>query len=243
MKQMSCESGLSATARPRAAASARTCGLGRVAEREHRAVELVAGQHGQHVRLVLGRVDRAAQQAVGAEPGVVAGDHGVEAERERPVQHRGELDLLVAAQARVRGTAGGVLGDEVVDHVGVELARPGPRRRTGCRSRRRRGGRPGRPRACSSRGRRCGRSAGCGPAPGARRSRRGRRRPPGRPRPPSRPRRTWPPAPASPSIDRPSAAAVTRRLERRPGGPARRAGPSAVDQRVDVGRGRGVAEA
>ena len=36
MKQMSCESGLSATASPRAAASARTSRLGRVAEREDR---------------------------------------------------------------------------------------------------------------------------------------------------------------------------------------------------------------
>ena len=53
-------------------------------------------------------------------PGVVAGAHRVEAERHRPVQDRGELDLLVAAQARVGRAAGGVLGDEVLDDVLVE---------------------------------------------------------------------------------------------------------------------------
>ena len=48
---------------------------------------------------------------------MVTGDDRVEAERQRPVQHGRELDLLVAAQARVRRPAGGVLGDEVVDDV------------------------------------------------------------------------------------------------------------------------------
>ena len=52
---------------------------------------------------------------------VVAGAHGVEAERDRPVEHGGELDPLVAAQARVGGAPGGVLGDEVVDHLLLEL--------------------------------------------------------------------------------------------------------------------------
>ena len=50
----------------------------------------------------------------------MAGAHGVEAERERLVQHCGELDLLVAAQAGIRRATRGVLVDEVVDHVGVE---------------------------------------------------------------------------------------------------------------------------
>ena len=54
------------------------------------------------------------------DPGVVAGAHRVEAERHGPVQDRRELDLLVAAQAGVRGAARGVLGDEVLDHVPVE---------------------------------------------------------------------------------------------------------------------------
>ena len=50
----------------------------------------------------------------------MAGHHRVEAERDGAVEHRRELDLLVAAQARVGRAAGGVLGDEVVDDVGAE---------------------------------------------------------------------------------------------------------------------------
>ena len=60
------------------------------------------------------------EQAAVLDPRVVAGADRVEAERERPVEHRRELDLLVAAQARVRRAAGGVLGHEVVDHVLAE---------------------------------------------------------------------------------------------------------------------------
>src|SRR5690606_6496308 len=41
-------------------------------------------------------------------------------ERQRPVEHRGELDLLVAPQARVGRAAGRVLGHEVLDHVALE---------------------------------------------------------------------------------------------------------------------------
>ena len=54
------------------------------------------------------------------DPRVVPGADRVEAERERPVEHRLELDLLVAAQARVGGPARRVLGDEVVHHVLLE---------------------------------------------------------------------------------------------------------------------------
>ena len=56
----------------------------------------------------------------GAQLRVVAGRDRVEAQGERPVEHRGELDLLVAAQARVGRAAGGVLVHEVLDHVLVE---------------------------------------------------------------------------------------------------------------------------
>ena len=61
MKQMSWLSGLSATRSPRAAASARTSGLAGVADREHGVRELPLGEHGQHVGLVLVRVDGPAQ--------------------------------------------------------------------------------------------------------------------------------------------------------------------------------------
>ena len=55
--------------------------------------------------------------AVGAglDAGVVAGADGVEPEGDGLVQQRRELDVLVAAHARVRGPAGLVLGDEVGD--------------------------------------------------------------------------------------------------------------------------------
>jgi hypothetical protein len=56
----------------------------------------------------------------GPELRIVTGRDRVEAERQRAVEHGGELDLLVAAQARVRGTPGGVLGHEVLDDVVVE---------------------------------------------------------------------------------------------------------------------------
>ena len=93
--------------------------LRRVAEREHGVAELIGGEHRQHVGLVLARVHGPVQDPV-RDPRVVAGAHRVETERKRAVEHRGELDLLVAAQARVRGAAHGVLGDEILDDVAVE---------------------------------------------------------------------------------------------------------------------------
>jgi hypothetical protein len=49
----------------------------------------------------------------------VAGAHRVEAECERLVEDGGELDLLVAAHARVGRAPRGVLRDEVIDDVGA----------------------------------------------------------------------------------------------------------------------------
>src|SRR5690606_11337231 len=95
-----------------------------VTEGEHRVGELPVVEHPEDVRLVLGHVGGAVQlaRAVLADDhlGVVAGAHGVEAEGQRLVQQGGELDLLVAAQARVGGAAGLVLGDEVLDDVLAE---------------------------------------------------------------------------------------------------------------------------
>ena len=123
-KQMSWLSGLSATSSPRAAGLASYVGLGRVAEREERVRELLLVEDAEHVGLVLAVVDGAVHldQAVGtgAQLRVVAGGDRVEAEPERPVEDRRELDLLVAPQARVGRAAGGVLVHEVLDHVLVE---------------------------------------------------------------------------------------------------------------------------
>ena len=89
--------------------------------------DLVPGEHGEHVGLVLARVGGAAQRAGRrVDPRVVPGAHRVEAERERAVQDRGELDLLVAAQAGIRRPARRVLGDEVVHHVAGEPLRHVP---------------------------------------------------------------------------------------------------------------------
>ena len=93
--------------------------LGGVAEREHGVGDLLGGEHGQHVGLVLAGIRGPVQDAV-ADPRVVAGAYRVEAERQRAVEHRRELDLLVAAQARVGGAARGVLGDEILHHVAME---------------------------------------------------------------------------------------------------------------------------
>src|SRR5699024_835027 len=67
-----------------------------------------------------------ASRSVGTDRGVVAGAHGIEAQHRGALQQGGELDPLVAAHARVRGAAGGVLGQEVLDHQVVEVVREVP---------------------------------------------------------------------------------------------------------------------
>ena len=123
MKQMSWLSGLSATARPRRSASARTSALSRVAQREQARPSCPAvSTPSTYDWSLAGSTARCSSDAGPAldQPGVVTGAHRVEPQGERPVQHGRELDLLVAAQAGVRRPAGGVLGDEVVHHVGGE---------------------------------------------------------------------------------------------------------------------------
>jgi hypothetical protein len=86
--------------------------------------ELLAGEHAEHVGLVLGPGGGAVQLTVAVgihrDRRVVAGGDRVEAERDRLFEQGGELDVLVAAHARVGGAARGVLGDEVVDDVRPE---------------------------------------------------------------------------------------------------------------------------
>jgi len=93
--------------------------LGRVAEREHGVGDLLGGEDGQHIGLVLAGIRGPLQDPV-ADPRVVTGADRIEAERQRAVEHRRELDLLVAAQARVGSAARGVLGDEILHHVTME---------------------------------------------------------------------------------------------------------------------------
>jgi hypothetical protein len=92
--------------------------------------ELVGREHAEHVRLVFRLFARTVQLSLAVfavdDLSVVARDDGVEAEVERLVEQRRELDLLVAAQARVRRAALRVLGDEVVDDVELEPLREVP---------------------------------------------------------------------------------------------------------------------
>ena len=150
-------------------------------------------------------------------------------ERQRPVEHGGELDLLVAAQARVRRPAGRVLGHEVVDDV---LAEPVGEVPDVERDAELVGDPAGVVRvldAAAARARRCAGSAGPATAPGARRSRRARRRPRARRRRRSPLPRSSRRAPSSPAHPR-AAGALDHRADH-------------LEHRVDVGVGRGVAEA
>ena len=123
---MSWLSGFCATREPASGGLGAHLGLRRGRpEREHRVRELLGGEHARarsdwSFAQARAAVQLAVAVGVGEDRGVVAGRDGVEAERERLLEQGGELDALVAAHARVRGAAGGVLGDEVVDHVGLE---------------------------------------------------------------------------------------------------------------------------
>ena len=113
MKHTSWLSGLAAVRRPSSAASAphlRPCRWRRPGTACGPASRLV--EHVHDVALVLGRVgaalERAARRRRRADPGVVAGGDGVEAEQVGPLGEPGELDVAVALDARVRRDAGGV---------------------------------------------------------------------------------------------------------------------------------------
>lgn len=100
-------------------------GFDGVADGEHAVGDFVVAQDAQHIGLVFVGVDAAAQVAVTAvswlgESGVVAGDYGVEAEGDTPLQESCEFDFFVAAEAGVGGFTAGVGVDEVVDDVGFE---------------------------------------------------------------------------------------------------------------------------
>jgi hypothetical protein len=86
--------------------------------------ELLGGEDAEHVRLVLrprgGPVQLTVAVGVRDDRRVVAGRHRVEPEGDRLVEEGRELDPLVAAHARVGSAPGAVLGDEVVDDIGLE---------------------------------------------------------------------------------------------------------------------------
>ena len=93
-------------------------------------LELLVGEHAEHIGLVLGPVGGAMQFAVTVlvrdDAGVVAGHHGVEAEGDGALEQGRELDLFVAAHAGVGGSPGLIFGDEVVHDVFLEAFREVP---------------------------------------------------------------------------------------------------------------------
>ena len=116
--------GLARDRQPEALGGRARVGLRHPADREERPRQLALAEHVQHVRLVLGAVGAAQQPETAVapiRPHVVPGRHGVDPELVRPPQEGAELDLAVAARARVRGTTGLVLGHEVADHGPLEL--------------------------------------------------------------------------------------------------------------------------
>ena len=102
-------------------------GLRQPTDWEQRAGELRLSEHVEHVALVLGRIGPAQQvpgaTVVSARAHVVPGGNELDAQLVRTSQERAELDLPVAARARVRRATGRVLRDEVLDHRFVEGGR------------------------------------------------------------------------------------------------------------------------
>lgn len=93
------------------------------AQREARVGQLFLGQGVKEVRLVFAGIT-STQESIDAvdllNSGVVAGGQRVGAQCQSPLLQETETDETVAPHARVRGSAGGVLGDEVVDNISLE---------------------------------------------------------------------------------------------------------------------------
>ncbi len=99
--------------------------LGDVAEREHGPRQLVAGQHGEHVRLILGRVHAAGQPdqpSPRPAPGRAWWPVQTASKPSATARSRTAANLIFSLQRRhgFGRVAARVLGDEVLDDVGVE---------------------------------------------------------------------------------------------------------------------------
>ncbi|CAB4882268.1 unannotated protein [freshwater metagenome] len=95
-------------------------GLHIIAKRKQCMLELPRLEHPEDVRLVLGAIDCSVKLCP-MHPlddlRVVPGRNGIEIHGHCPIEHRAELDLLVAAQTRIRRSALHILVDEVRDDV------------------------------------------------------------------------------------------------------------------------------
>ena len=100
------------------------------AERKQGVRELLGGEHGQHVRLILRPCRRPVEFAVAVgirhDRCVMSGDHRVETEVESLFEQSRELDALIASHAGVGGAPGLILSHEIVDHVELESLRKVP---------------------------------------------------------------------------------------------------------------------
>src|SRR5688572_25447372 len=97
--------------------------LGQAAEREAEPVEQRRVELGEHVALVLARIDSGTDErsvAVARDARVVTGGEARRAERGGELEHGVEANLAVAAHAGVRGKARGVAVEEAVDHLGAK---------------------------------------------------------------------------------------------------------------------------
>ena len=125
MKQISCESGLSASGEAELVRHLADLGLGAAAEREERAGELLLRQSEEEVGLVLGSIggaleDPAAALRVVLVAGVVAGGDAVGADLARGDEQLIELQMVVAERAGDGRASGEILVDEGADDVALE---------------------------------------------------------------------------------------------------------------------------
>ncbi len=96
-------------------------GLGDSAERKDDARQTLSVEVIEHVRLVLGGIDRRVQLTAVEDPGVVAGREAVEAELEDARQHEVEAHEGVAPHARIGRAAREIRLVERLDHALAEL--------------------------------------------------------------------------------------------------------------------------
>ena len=125
MKQISCESGLSASGEAGVGGHLADGGLVQLAEREEGARELLLREAEEEVGLVLGRVggareNPAAARCVEVVAGVVAGGDAVGADLAGGGEELVELEVVVAEGAGDGRAAGEVLVDEGADDLGLE---------------------------------------------------------------------------------------------------------------------------
>ena len=100
--------------------------LGGITDGEKAVVQLLGGNDAEHVRLVLILILGAAHITVIIKRGVVAGRNGIKAQGHTLLQQCAEFNLLIAAQARIRGFTAGIGIHEVRDDLFLEFLRKVP---------------------------------------------------------------------------------------------------------------------